>query len=159
MIRQALLSDLETILDIYDEARVFMGQNGNPSQWRNGYPSKGRVIDDIKENCLFVIQRESKPCGVFFFKVGEDPTYRYIENGKWLSDTEYGVIHRIAGRTKEKRIFAEALEFCQGKITHLRIDTHKDNSIMQHALAKYGFTPCGTIYVADGTPRIAYERL
>ncbi|MBU3849614.1 MAG: GNAT family N-acetyltransferase [Candidatus Treponema excrementipullorum] len=159
MIRQALLSDLETILDIYDEARVFMGQNGNPSQWRNGYPSKGRVTDDIKENCLFVIQRESKPCGVFFFKVGEDPTYRYIENGKWLSDTEYGVIHRIAGRTKEKGIFAEALEFCQGKITHLRIDTHKDNSIMQHALAKYGFTPCGTIYVADGTPRIAYERL
>ena len=124
MIRQALLSDLETILDIYDEARVFMRQNGNPSQWRNGYPSKGRV-----------------------------------ENGKWLSDTEYGVIHRIAGRTKEKGIFAEALEFCQGKITHLRIDTHKDNSIMQHALAKYGFTPCGTIYVADGTPRIAYERL
>lgn len=159
MIRQALLSDLETILDIYDEARVFMGQNGNPSQWRNGYPSKGRVTDDIKENCLFVIQRESKPCGVFFFKVGEDPTYRYIENGKWLSDTEYGVIHRIAGRTKEKGIFAEALEFCQEKITHLRIDTHKDNSIMQHALAKYGFTPCGTIYVADGTPRIAYERL
>lgn len=159
MIRQALLSDLETILDIYDEARVFMRQNGNPSQWRNGYPSKGRVTDDIKENCLFVIQRESKPCGVFFFKVGEDPTYRYIENGKWLSDTEYGVIHRIAGRTKEKGIFAEALEFCQGKITHLRIDTHKDNSIMQHALAKYGFTPCGTIYVADGTPRIAYERL
>ena len=159
MIRQALLSDLETILDIYEEARVFMRQNGNPSQWRNGYPSKGRVTDDIKENCLFVIQRESKPCGVFFFKVGEDPTYRYVENGKWLSDTEYGVIHRIAGRTKEKGIFAEALEFCQGKITHLRIDTHKDNSIMQHALAKYGFTPCGTIYVADGTPRIAYERL
>lgn len=159
MIRQALLSDLETILDIYEEARVFMRQNGNSSQWKNGYPSKDRVTDDIKENCLFVIQREGKPCGVFFFKVGEDPTYRYIENGKWLSDTEYGVIHRIAGRTKEKGIFAEALEFCQGKITHLRIDTHKDNSIMQNALAKYGFTPCGTIYVADGTPRIAYERL
>lgn len=159
MIRQALLSDLETILDIYEEARVFMRQNGNPSQWKNGYPGKDRVTEDIKENCLFVIQRDSKPCGVFFFKVGEDPTYRYIENGKWLSDTEYGVIHRIAGRTKEKGILAEALEFCQGKITHLRIDTHKDNSIMQHALAKYGFTPCGTIYVADGTPRIAYERL
>lgn len=159
MIRQALLSDLETILDIYEEARVFMRQNGNPSQWKNGYPGKDRVTEDIKENCLFVIQRDSKPCGVFFFKVGEDPTYRYIENGKWLSDTEYGVIHRIAGRTKEKGILAETLEFCQGKITHLRIDTHKDNSIMQHALAKYGFTPCGTIYVADGTPRIAYERL
>lgn len=159
MIRQALLSDLETILDIYEEARVFMRQNGNPSQWKNGYPGKDRVTEDIKENCLFVIQRDSKPCGVFFFKVGEDPTYRYIEGGKWLSDTEYGVIHRIAGRTKEKGILAEALEFCQGKITHLRIDTHKDNSIMQHALAKYGFTPCGTIYVADGTPRIVYERL
>ncbi|MDY4465127.1 MAG: hypothetical protein SPE30_02390 [Candidatus Treponema excrementipullorum] len=85
MIRQALLSDLETILDIYEEARVFMGQNGNSSQWRNGYPSEDRVTEDIKENCLFVIQRESKPCGAFFFKVGEDPTYRYIGNVDWIS--------------------------------------------------------------------------
>ena len=30
---------------------------------------------------------------------------------------------------------------------------------MQHLLEKNGFTPCGIIYVANGTPRIAYQRV
>ena len=30
---------------------------------------------------------------------------------------------------------------------------------MQNALTKLGFRPCGTIYVSDGTPRIAFDRL
>ena len=34
-----------------------------------------------------------------------------------------------------------------------------DNQIMQHLLEKNGFTRCGIIHVADGTPRIAYQKL
>ena len=30
---------------------------------------------------------------------------------------------------------------------------------MQHLLEKNGFTRCGIIHVADGTPRIAYQKL
>lgn len=159
MIRQASFSDLEDILGLYEEARVFMAENGNPNQWKNGYPGKDRVTEDINENCLFIIERSGCLCGVFFFKIGDDPTYQYIEGGNWLSDTAYGVIHRIAGKTGKKGILAEALDFCAEKISHLRIDTHKDNVIMHKALAQYGFTACGTIYVTDGTTRIAYERL
>ena len=29
---------------------------------------------------------------------------------------------------------------------------------MQHILEKQGFVRCGIIYVANGTPRIAYQR-
>ena len=47
------------------------------------------------------------------------------------------------------------LEHCES----LRADTHADNKIMQHLLEKNGFTRCGIIHVADGTPRIAYQRL
>ena len=30
---------------------------------------------------------------------------------------------------------------------------------MQHILEKNGFVSCGTIYVADGSPRIAYQKV
>lgn len=38
------------------------------------------------------------------------------------------------------------------------IDTHKDNKITRHLIEKNGFAKCGIIYVADGSPRIAYEK-
>jgi hypothetical protein len=30
---------------------------------------------------------------------------------------------------------------------------------MQHVVEKHGFSRRGIIYIADGTPRIAYERI
>lgn len=39
----------------------------------------------------------------------------------------------------------------------IRIDTHADNKTMQHLIEADGFTRCGIIYIADGTPRIAYQ--
>lgn len=40
---------------------------------------------------------------------------------------------------------------------NIRIDTHADNKTMQHLIEADGFTRCGIIYIADGTPRIAYQ--
>ena len=56
-------------------------------------------------------------------------------------------------------VFAAALEYCSGVIGHLRIDTHADNKPMQHVVEKAGFSKRGIIYVEDGTPRIAYDRI
>ena len=50
-----------------------------------------------------------------------------------------------------------ALAFCKGIISHIRIDTHQDNKVMQHVVEKHGFRRRGIIYIADGSPRIAYE--
>ena len=44
-------------------------------------------------------------------------------------------------------------------IPHLRIDTHRNNLVMQHVVEKHGFSRRGIIFVEDGTERIAYERL
>jgi RimJ/RimL family protein N-acetyltransferase len=44
------------------------------------------------------------------------------------------------------------------QIPNIRIDTHRDNAIMQHLLEKNGFVKCGIIYVEDGSPRIAYQK-
>ena len=52
-----------------------------------------------------------------------------------------------------------SVEFCSEKISHLRIDTHEDNIVMQHLIIKNGFRKCGIIHIADGSPRIAYEKI
>ena len=39
------------------------------------------------------------------------------------------------------------------------LDTHEANGPMRHKLEKNGFTYCGIIYVEDGTPRRAYQKV
>ena len=94
---------------------------------------------------------------MFAFIIGEDPTYRIIENGEWKSDTLYGTIHRLASTGYTKNVFHEVMNFCLQKISHIRADTHEDNLIMQNLLLKEGFEECGIIYVRDHTLRKAYQ--
>ena len=159
MIISAAEKNLPEILNIYEYAGTFMAKNGNPAQWKGGYPQKEILIRDIKEKQLYVCRDVHTIYGVFAFIIGEDPTYARIENGAWLSGAPYGTIHRIAGNGVKKGVFAEALSFCESKISHLRIDTHRDNRIMRHLIEKHGFQKCGIIHVADGSPRIAYEKI
>lgn len=156
-IRLAVPADLDEIEKIYALARQFMEANGNPTQWSNGYPQRELLEEDIRQGKLYVAENESTLCGVFVYVIGEDPTYAYIENGSWMSNEPYGTIHRIA--SVSRGLFAQVLCFCCKQCAHIRIDTHADNKPMQHLAEKHGFSRRGIIYVEDGTPRIAYERL
>ena len=42
-IRKSTTEDLQEIMEIYGIARTFMKNTGNPTQWRNGYPSESLV--------------------------------------------------------------------------------------------------------------------
>ena len=86
-----------------------------------------------------------------------EPTYSYIE-GAWLTDEPYGVIHRMASYPEVHGIFSTVIDYAAARYAHLRIDTHRDNRIMQHLIGKHGFTYCGIIWLPDGTERLAYER-
>lgn len=181
-IRRASVQDKERICEIYAFARKFMAENGNPNQWKNNNPSEQVIDNDIINGNLYVIEEtfkeqqknqqikdeqmnksaddiNSRIHGVFYFRTGEDDTYNVIENGSWLSDDTYGTIHRVAGDGQIHGVLTMAVQFCEQRIKHLRIDTHNDNKIMQHVIEKNGFTRCGIIYVEDGSERIAYEKL
>ncbi len=159
-IRKAEKSDLASILRVYEIAREYMRNNGNPNQWGTDKPQKELLIDDIRKGELFVGEDDKGDIHfVFAFILGADPTYSYIENGNWLSDEPYGTIHRIAGDGMFSGVVKTAVEYCRKTISNIRIDTHENNKTMQHVLEKIGFSRCGIIYIEDGSPRIAYQIL
>lgn len=157
-VRKAGREDLDRIQEIYAIARAFMANTGNPNQWKNNHPPVDQLKEDVAKGNLYVITDAETIHGVFYFYIGEDPTYDRMDGGAWRSDSPYGTIHRIAG-DGSGGILGTAVAFGKQQISHLRIDTHEDNKVMQRAVAKQGFQRQGIIYIADGSPRIAYDLL
>lgn len=155
-IRKANRMELTAIEAIYANARRFMAENGNPDQWGKTDPPREVLEEDIRQGKLYVLEHQGSIHGVFYFALGEDPAYWVIEDGAWAQDTPYGTIHRIAS-DGSGGILAAAVAFGRERISHLRMDTHRDNRIMQRALEKQGFQYRGIIHVANGSERLAYE--
>ena len=153
---KAKLSDLNEILAIYERARSFMAENGNPNQWKKVHPPKESLIQNISEEKLYLLKNDDIIDGVFFFDEGPDPTYLHID-GQWLNDRPYSVIHRIASAGRSKGVLKACVEWCLQRCDNIKIDTHEDNKIMQSALEGLGFSYCGTIYVPDYGPMRAYQ--
>ena len=159
-IRKSTLADLPRMLEIYARARAFMAETGNPNQWGpTNWPPEPLLRQDIAEGNSYVCEQEGRVVGTFFFAVTDDPTYRTIEDGAWLDDSLYGVVHRIAADGSVKGTGAFCIDWAFRQHSHLRIDTHGDNTVMQNLMKRLDFTHCGTIYVEeDDYPRLAYEK-
>lgn len=156
-ITPAQSGDIDIILDIYGRAKQYMIANGNPNQWNGTYPEKQLLLKDMEKGQLYVYKENGRIHGVFAYIKGEDATYTYIEDGQWLNQEAYGTIHRLASDGRVNGIFGKCVEYCLSQCGNLRADTHQDNHIMQHLLAKYGFKRCGIIYLQSKAPRIAYQ--
>ena len=59
----------------------------------------------------------------------------------------------------DKGLGSKLLTDLKKTYSHIRIDTHSGNVSMNKCLLKNEFIKCGTIYLADGSPRVAYEYL
>lgn len=170
-VRKAEAGDLARIMEIYAYARNFMAEHGNPNQWGpTNWPPKELIKSDIEAGKSYVclcerqnqMELREEIAGVFFFDYGHriDHCYDKIEDGQWIGDEDYGVVHRIASDGTEKGVGSYCVNWAFDKCRHLRMDTHGDNKIMQSMLAKLGFVHCGTIYVQeDDYPRLAYEKI
>ena len=166
MIRPAVPADIPALRPVFEAAKSIMRADGNYEQWSApGFPPEDLLLRDIARGGGYVIESSVMPGstghltlrGYFALLPSPEPTYDRID-GAWLTDEPYGVIHRIASYPEDHGIFASIIDFAASRYAHLRIDTHRDNRIMQHLIAKHGFTYCGIIWLEDGTPRLAYER-
>ena len=161
-IRKAEKTDITRIMEIYAYAREYMASHGNPNQWGpTNWPPEALIREDIRQGKSYVCEADGKIVGVFYFDRGNDiePTYRLIEDGTWINDEPYGVIHRIASDGSIKGVGTFCFKWAIDRCRHLRADTHPDNKTMQNLLTKLGFEKRGIIHVIeDDHPRYAYEK-
>ena len=158
-IRKATNDDIPALMRLFERAKEIMRASGNLHQWGVGYPSVEVVSGDIERGVCYVATdgADGEIEATMAFIPGPDSTYSYIEEGAWLNDEPYHVIHRIAVAKPGKGYARRLLDWAFERAATVRIDTHRDNVIMHHILQKYGFTRCGVIYLANGDARDAYQ--
>ncbi len=159
-IRKAVAADIPEILQVMEAARSIMRASGNMHQWADGYPGEEILRQDMENEGGYVVVEDERVVAYFAFLPSPEPTYDRIVEGQWLDDTlPYHVVHRIASYPTVHHIFRDVMDFCFSVDGNIRIDTHRDNLIMQHNLVKHGFAYCGIIFLANGDERLAYQRL
>ncbi len=128
--RQQNLPDIMTIIS---QAQVQL-KNAGVDQWQNGYPDEAQILEDIASGKSFLLKNSlGETIATVMISFEADPNYSVIE-GKWLTDTPYAVVHRLAVREESKGtglagwILKQVEAMCRtAKINSIRIDTHEKN--------------------------------
>lgn len=161
-IRLAHFNDLPALMAIFGEAQRTIAQLGI-DQWQNGYPSEEVIVQDIANGRSYAVEQGSDIVGTFVL-VDTEPAYERIYDGQWSSEG-YLAMHRVAvkvafrGTGVADAMIQYAVQQARSKgCDALRIDTHQGNLPMRRMLEKQGFHYCGRILLADGAPRLAYEK-
>lgn len=152
-----MLADIPRMQEVFAIARRFMAATGNPHQWAATYPSDEQLAADIESNDSYVCTEAGRIVATFVLRGGADPTYDVIYDGAWPNDRPYATIHRIASSGEVKGVFRAAMDFALGRYSTLRIDTHRDNRVMQQAVRQAGFSYCGIIHCWNGDERLAFQ--
>ena len=175
-IRKAIPQDLDGIMAVIDEARGTIASLGI-NQWQDGYPQREIIEADINNGVSYCIENTDTDEIISTFAVFSDGEVLYdrIFDGAWRTgdspsekkdDVCYTAIHRVAISVKARGSglssaiinFVREIAIEKSKKS-LRIDTHEGNVVMRRMLEKNGFIHCGTIFLENGDPRVAYEKL
>ena len=178
-IRKTEKKDMSALMEIFSEARRTIAALGI-DQWQNGYPNEEVITDDIERGYSYCAEIkgenvEEKICATFALIDDGEIYYDFIKDGDWQNDSglsvigknvTYLAIHRVAisvfcrGTGMSTRIIEFATDFVKKHNKNsLRIDTHKGNVVMRRMLEKHGFVHCGTVFLDNGDPRVAYEKI
>lgn len=164
-IRMSIRKDAKRIMEIIGQAQEYF-KSMNIDQWQKGYPNLELIYDDIKKDCSYVLEDETRILATAAISFDGEPTYQKIYEGAWLSDYDYAVIHRIAvDNTIKSKGMASMMvikteDLCRARKIHsVKVDTHRENLAMQNMLLKNDFHYCGIILLSDGEERLAYEKL
>lgn len=157
-IKRATANDIQTVLQLIDSGRKIMIASGNTHQWDENHPAREQIDNDIAHGDSYLLYENGLPIATWAFVSSPEPTYANIYNGAWLNEKPYHVIHRVASLPCYHGVLKDLLDWCFSKDCNIRIDTHRDNTIMQHCLIKYGFTYCGIILLQNSNERLAYQK-
>lgn len=158
-------ADEAAVMAMIDEAKAYFRRQGI-NQWQDGYPNPQTLRQDNAAGVGHCLAENGRPVAYGAIIFGTEPTYARLDGGRWLQNGPYGVVHRTVVQESQKgkslagRLLAEAEAMARARgIADLRVDTHRDNRSMRRMLEKNGFTCVGTIYLENGDPRVAYEKV
>ena len=162
--RKANFKDLKDILEAFYNSKEILSHQGT-GQWQDGSPSEQSFIDDINNGNSYLLLNNNSIVGVCALTYKEED-YEYPYEGKWLSNYDYMVMHRVAIK-KEYYGKGFGLEFFklfenvakEKGYSSIRIDTHEGNKIMKHLIEKAGFNYCGKVILKPNKDRIIYEKI
>lgn len=166
-IRKSEIEDIPKIMEIISQAMESLKRRG-VDQWQNGYPNEAAIKGDIAKNISYVAcvteRGQERIVGTAAISFEPESTYLNIYDGGWQEEAPYVVIHRIAtaedmkGQGVAGSLMDYARRLCRMQgVKWMRIDTHRDNLVMQKFLEKQGFMQCGSITLEDGTHRFGYD--
>lgn len=162
--RAANTADIKRIMLIISQAKAQMKRLGS-HQWQEGYPAQEDIESDITHNRAFILSSGCMIIAYAAISINGEPAYNALE-GKWLSDQDYVVVHRMAVAEEMKKrgvatyFFKCAEQYAISKEIHsFRVDTNFDNHYMLHLLEKAGFVHCGEVFYDRGRgSRMAFEK-
>lgn len=163
--RIATVSDIDKIMGIIGQAKEYL-RNKGVDQWQDNYPNIDIIKNDIEKGIGYVLEKNGQVVATVAISFNDEKTYEKIYDGKWITENDYAVVHRIAvdNNYKGQRISTEILarieEMCSKMNIHsIKVDTHKHNESMRKMLSNNGFKYCGIIYLESGSERVAYEKV
>lgn len=162
-LQKAASQNISQAMELIEEGRQYLKEQGL-DQWQGPYPELEDIQTDIaKERGYFVTDGRAFVAYLCIDFQGE-PDYEKIE-GQWNSVSTYAVIHRLAisaanrGKGLSGTVFQLAENLCQEKgVPYIRIDTHRNNEPMKHAIQKNEFQYCGIIWCMEGE-RLAFDKI
>ena len=92
--RKATQDDADKIWKILQQA-IERRRLDNSQQWQNGYPNPETVHSDIEKQIGYVLVENDNVVAYSAVILNDEPAYEKIE-GKWLSDGDFNVVHRLA---------------------------------------------------------------
>jgi len=163
ILRKANFSEAPIIWNILQQAIEQRKQDGS-EQWQHGYPNEQTVHEDLAKGYAYLLTENEVIVAYAAIVFGEEPAYTDIK-GKWLTDGDYAIVHRVAvsnaakGKGVATLLFKMIEDLClQHNVYSIRVDTNFDNIPMLKIMDKLNYTLCGEIFFI-GAMRKAYEKV
>ena len=92
-IRKTKPEELNILIRMYENARIFMASHGNPLQWGNTYPAPQILMDDISSGNSYVCVEHDKIIATFYYKEGIEMLF--------LAGEDFQNYHDILGEYRQ----------------------------------------------------------
>lgn len=162
-LRKATLSEVPEIWKILQQAIARRKQDGS-QQWQDGYPNEQTIHNDLANGSAYVLEDNDRIIAYAAIIFDVEPAYTDIQ-GKWLTNDQYVVIHRVATSNEVlgKGIATQLFKLIEdlaldSKVYSIKVDTNFDNLAMLKILAKLDYVYCGEVFFR-GSARKAFEKV